>query len=179
MFSFSQMKPSLIRLILTLKTLLNVGMMQSFQKFRLPFLLMVAIGAIGAFYFGDQPQDIVLGDEVRHTNGLIVKPPVNCAIRKIEARGFEICTGRRSPPLIIMVGSKPDVKLSELKRRGEAYYKTSFAEGVGSGGDEYSIFAVRQAGDKWIVMRRQKQSEFGHPGFDMEWAVFLTARVAE
>lgn len=152
-------------------------MTQSFQKFRILFIVLAAIGAASAFYFGDRSQDIVLGKAVRHTNGLIVQPPIDCTVRKIEARGFEVCTGRRSPPLIITVEQEIGQALSDMKKRGESYYKTSFAKGVGSGGDEYSIYAVRRVGDKWLVMQRQKQDELGHPGFDMEWAVFLAARV--
>ncbi len=133
-------------------------------------------------HYGGGSPDIILGNSLTHPNGLTVKTPVSCQSKIVSnpEERLEICTGQRSQPIFVSISNKTDIrgfKRKTLSNGKTAYYRTSHSEASGSGGDEYSIFAGRQEGQRWIIMRRVKYAEFGHPGFDLEWAVFNSVTI--
>jgi hypothetical protein len=122
--------------------------------------------------------------ELSHPNGLRVGRPSGF-LESQTAAGYELLESGdvRSPRTIEveLAGAPPTLEVPEDRELPDGgIARFSLREiGAGSAGPEFELSAVKEAGERWIVVTAIAQSESGEPDFDPAWRVVDSARLAE
>ena len=139
---------------------------------------------LAAALVGCKPSDqVTLGADVAHVNGLVAAPPEGWEVQATTS-GFMFAEagGLRSPGAIRLdlVSEPPD--RAGLRRRGWGIwgseridYRVREEDG-GSGGTEYELIAVRALSGGHLVLTATDQSEM-EPRFSAAWATLEHAVV--
>ena len=121
------------------------------------------------------------GTMTTHPNGLTVLPPKGYVAQQTE-NGFRMMDvlSRAARSIEITLEPSEGVELPAGSERDGVPFVETKAEGtVGSGGQEYDLLAIRDAGERSIVLRARDQAEYGGPDFGFAWAVLDGAKIAE
>ena len=121
------------------------------------------------------------GTMTTHPNGLTVVAPEGYVAQQTE-NGFRMTNLLSRAARSVEITLEPTEGIAMpagSERGGVPYVETPSPGAVGSGGQEYDLLAVREMGERSLVLRAHDQAEYGGPDFDFAWAVLDGASVAE
>ncbi len=118
---------------------------------------------------------------LHHENGLIVKRPQGFTVQKSEV-GFVMTTEEEvRRPMNFHIGIMPEGQQPQVAPSwfGLFGYRYRLVESEGgSGGGTYSLTAMHQLKNCWVVLGASQQAEYGAPSFLEAWAVLDNASAA-